>query len=595
MKKQITLLMTTAVLISAMTACSAKQTNDTAVSNSTTNINTTVSKEETFSDVNESKVVPATNVITLDSGSVTVYDFGTRKLHMYVSGDALDDVAYIVEGENSLIGIELPGFTDGLNAWKAYSDSLGKPMNDIFICDHATGGSYVIGMNIMGTQNAKNSIAAGSTYATTQGLFESFGSDFHGGPDMAYINTIVSNTITIDGIDFNIIDHGETYDIEIPSMNAVYTHMLGKYSHSIFTDTDQMKEMVKKLEEYQTAGYEMILTAHGGIEYQDAVAEKIAYVTKATELVGSSSVADDFISAMEKLYPDYTGDNYLTMSAGYLFPSDEEPSDAEAIKRRLTAYRNALALSDTKAVAENYTPDGVVMGPGSPTAIGEELEETYSAIFSNVGLDLDFTVADMVIGEKYAVVQSTSDGTALITATGERVPEQNRELFIMEKSDGDWLIARYMYNKMDALKAADSTKITDNESVGYTEEDEQEVQTLIASAYRDALASGNADAVVSNFTDDGVVMPPEGATYRGTDYVKNNYENIFSSVGLDLTFNIDEIVLDGDYGFVRSTSNGTANILVDGSTAPEINHELWVVHKIEGTWKIAFYMYNKMS
>ena len=571
MKKKIALLLSAVMAVSLLAACGAKTPNE----------------PET--------TTPTTSEATLESGSVTVYDFGDSKLHVYASGDALGDVAYIVEGQDALVGIELPSFTDGLNAWQDYVSSLNKPMDDIFLCDHVTGGSYVADMNVMGTQGAKDSIAAGSTYATTEGLYETFGDDFHGGPDMAYINKVVSGTVTVAGIDFNLIDHGETYDLEIPSMNAVYTHMLGKTSHSILTSTAHMDSMLETLKGYQSAGYDMILTAHSGVEDQDAVTEKISYVEKAKELAENNDNADSFMAAMKEAFPDYTGENYLEMSAGYLFPSDEAVDDATAIRSRLTSYRNALALSDAKAVASNYTADGVVMGPGSPTAIGDELEDTYSAIFSNVGLNLDFTVANMVIGDKYAVVQSTSDGTALVNATGERAPEQNRELFVMEKVDGQWLIARYMYNKMDELKAADSMDVAENQNTGSTAEDEQAVRELIASTYRDALAAGDADAITAAFAEDGVVMPPEGATYRGAEAVKGNYEGIFSAVGLDLQFDIDEVVLDGDYGFVRSTSDGTATVLADNSSAPEVNRELWIVHKVDGQWKIAFYMYNKMS
>lgn len=275
--------------------------------------------------------------------------------------------------------------------------------------------------------------------------------------------------------------------------------------------------------------------------------------------------------------------------------SSNKSEDELAIRNLLTSYRNALAESSPEQVVKNYTAGGVVMGPGSPTAIGNELNPTYAAIFGNVGLNLDFTIANIIIGEKYAFVQSTSDGTALINATGETAPEQNRELFVMEKENDEWKIARYMYNKMDVLKAADTTKITENTSSGSTSEDEKQVKELIATTYRNALADSNADAITAAFTSDGVVMPPEGATYRGAEAVKNNYEGIFSAVKLDLQFDIDEIVLDGDYGFVRSTSDGTATVLAAGESAPEVNRELWVVHKDNGQWKIAFYMYNKMS
>lgn len=269
--------------------------------------------------------------------------------------------------------------------------------------------------------------------------------------------------------------------------------------------------------------------------------------------------------------------------------------DEAAIRARLTAYRTALAKSDPNEVVKNYTSDGVVMGPGSPTAIGEQLADTYAGIFSNVDLNLDFTLSNMVIGDTYAIVQSTSDGTATVKATGETAPEQNRELFVLEKTDGDWKIARYMYNKMDVLTPADHTEIAENTTSGSTAQDEEQVKTLIAATYRDALAAGDADAITDAFAEDGVVMPPEGATYRGEDAVKENYEAICSSVALDLQFSIDEAVLDGDYGFVRSTSDGTATVKADNSSAQEVNRELWVVHKVDGQWKIAFYMYNKMS
>lgn len=66
-------------------------------------------------------------------------------------------------------------------------------------------------------------------------------------------------------------------------------------------------------------------------------------------------------------------------------------------------------------------------------------------------------------------------------------------------------------------------------------------------------------------------------------------------VTLNLQFPIDEVVVDGDYGFVRSTSSGTAKVLANGESGPELNSELFVVHKVNGEWKIAFYMYNKIS
>ncbi len=261
--------------------------------------------------------VPAVSTAALSSGSVTVYDFGETKLHVFFTNDALGDVAYIVEGADALVGIELPSFTEGLEAWKAYTDGLGKPMADIFLCSHPAGASYITGMNVYGTQGAKDSIASGSAYATAQGLYETFGEAFHGGPDIAAVNQVVSGPVTVAGISFNLIERGEAYDLEIPAVNAVYTHMLGKTSHSILTSLEHMDEITAALKTYQAKGYEKILSSHGGPEGQDAVAEKLSYIEKTKEL--AAATAADFIRAMQEAFPNYDGENYLEMTAGYLY------------------------------------------------------------------------------------------------------------------------------------------------------------------------------------------------------------------------------------------------------------------------------------
>lgn len=150
------------------------------------------------------------NTITLSAGSVTVYENNGLKLHSYATGDALADVAYIVEGKDELIGIELPAFTASLEAWQEYIKTLGKPMHSIFICCHPAGADYINGMKVYGTAGAQKSIVSGSTGATTQSLFAAFGADFHGGDDTAAITDTVSGKVQLAGVDFEVIDRGES-------------------------------------------------------------------------------------------------------------------------------------------------------------------------------------------------------------------------------------------------------------------------------------------------------------------------------------------------------------------------------------------------
>ena len=134
--------------------------------------------------------------------------------------------------------------------------------------------------------------------------------------DVAYI---VEGKKALAGVDFEVIDRGESYDLAIPSMNVVYTHMLGKTTHSILTSAEHIEAFLQMLKEYQAAGYAMILTSHGGPEGQDAVAEKISYLNKTKEIMQQSKTADEFKANMKAAFPAYDGENYLDMTAGFLY------------------------------------------------------------------------------------------------------------------------------------------------------------------------------------------------------------------------------------------------------------------------------------
>ncbi len=258
------------------------------------------------------------NTVKLSAGTVTVYENQGLKLHCFATGDALADVAYIIESSNALVGIELPAFKANLECWQNYVTNLGKPMQDIFICCHPAGADYIKGLNVYGTQGAKTSIEKGTARSITDSLQQLFGSDFCGSSP-AVINNVVEGKIQIAGIDFELIDLGESYDLVIPAFNAVYTHMLGKTTHSILAGLEHIDAFTAEVQSFKDAGYELILTSHGGVEGQDAVAEKLRYLAETKTIAQSCTTAAEFKTAMQKAFHGYDGENYLDMTAAALY------------------------------------------------------------------------------------------------------------------------------------------------------------------------------------------------------------------------------------------------------------------------------------
>ena len=127
--------------------------------------------------------------------------------------------------------------------------------------------------------------------------------------------------------------------------------------------------------------------------------------------------------------------------------------EKEKIEALLGEYKKSLNTSDAKLARSLYTKDGIFMPTEAPSAIGSEnIQKSYEYIFSQIQLNIEFFIEEIVVENDFAFATTSSEGTTLIHATGDTVPEANRELFVFEKVDDDWKIARYMFNKTSPRK-----------------------------------------------------------------------------------------------------------------------------------------------
>ncbi|WP_425392222.1 YybH family protein [Ekhidna sp.] len=127
-----------------------------------------------------------------------------------------------------------------------------------------------------------------------------------------------------------------------------------------------------------------------------------------------------------------------------------QKQDKEAIEELLKSYKKSLNTSDAKLAQSLYTKDGIFMPTEAPSAIGSEnILKSYEYIFTQIQLNIEFYIDEITVEGDFAFAVTSSKGTTLIHATGETIPEANRELFVFEKVNGEWKIARYMFNKTE--------------------------------------------------------------------------------------------------------------------------------------------------
>ena len=256
--------------------------------------------------------------ISLDKGEMNVYDFGGLRLHAYKTNDPIDDEVFIVEKDGAAVVIEPPCFFDNERELEKYIAEQGLKAEGILAAYHMAGASFLPGVKRYATKNADEYGHSGGGRALIDNFTAAFGEAFDSG-----IHTITDfigeGTVNIGGIDFNITVTPDAFDIELPQINAVYTHMLGHDCHSIVAGAAHADSMISQLEGYINKGYTLILTSHYTPEDLKDAETKIAYLDRLKDIAADCGNSAEFKKRVQQEYPAYSGENYLDMTAGFFF------------------------------------------------------------------------------------------------------------------------------------------------------------------------------------------------------------------------------------------------------------------------------------
>lgn len=256
------------------------------------------------------------NTVKLAKGEVHVYDLGKIKLHAYKTNDLINDEVFIVEKNGKTVVIEPPCFLDNCAELAEY---LAPFKNEgVFVAYHSAGASFLPDVPKYSTQNAVEYSERGGGKALIDNFAAAFGSAFDNSIHKI-TNVIGEGKITVGGIDFVVTQTAEAFDIEIPEINAVYTHMLGHDCHSIIAGAAHADAVTAQLNSYISKGYDLILTSHYTPEDLKDAQTKIDYLEALKTIAAGSNNADEFKNKVKAEYPNYVGENYLDMTAGFFF------------------------------------------------------------------------------------------------------------------------------------------------------------------------------------------------------------------------------------------------------------------------------------
>lgn len=254
--------------------------------------------------------------VKLEKGEMNIYDFGRVKLHAYKTNDFIDDEVFIIEKDGKAVIIESPCFFDNIQALTEYLKNVA--VEGMLVAYHGAGATFLPQVPKYATANAAAYSQTGGGKALIDNFTGAFGEVFD--PSVHKITHVIeAGKVTIGGIDLVIKQTGDAFDVEIPEINAVYTHMLGHDCHSIVAGAGHADAMIAELRGYIAKGYDLILTSHYTPEDLKDAQTKIDYLENLKKIAAAAGNADAFKAEVQRQYPAYSGENYLDMTAGFFF------------------------------------------------------------------------------------------------------------------------------------------------------------------------------------------------------------------------------------------------------------------------------------
>ncbi|GIC75455.1 hypothetical protein [Moritella sp. F3] len=150
----------------------------------------------------------------------------------------------------------------------------------------------------------------------------------------------------------------------------------------------------------------------------------------------------------------------------------------------------------------------------------------------------------------------------------------------------------YVSKVSAAVLVNETTKISVVE-----QSDVAQIEALMTS-YQDILNNKNVDNVKTVYTADAQFIGDNFPTATGVNNINALYGDFLSKLDFNIRFEILEVALNKDFGFIQTISTGSISPKGNGSPKgalagnEEANREIFIVKKITNEWQIYRYIFT---
>ena len=110
--------------------------------------------------------------------------------------------------------------------------------------------------------------------------------------------------------------------------------------------------------------------------------------------------------------------------------------------------------------------------------------------------------------------------------------------------------------------------------------------------YEGLLNAGNTAGILALYAPDSVAEWNDKPTFATPEDKKGAYNTLFRVAKFNTVFGYAGIDVVGDTAVVRTFHHRNATVMESGKEVVDLNREVFVLHRIEGAWKISLYIFN---
>ncbi len=110
--------------------------------------------------------------------------------------------------------------------------------------------------------------------------------------------------------------------------------------------------------------------------------------------------------------------------------------------------------------------------------------------------------------------------------------------------------------------------------------------------YEALLNAGDTAGILALYAPDGVAEWNDRPTFVTPEEKKGAYDALFRVAKFTTVFGYAGIDAVGDTAVVRTFHHRNATVMEGGKEVVDLNREVFVLHRIDGAWKISLYIFN---